>query len=89
MTAARANLSRARADRRVDACARDRRATMPAKSRARQSAAGAALSAGRGNTKMRDLMPPAKPMARSMSEKEREKMASTPRCGKPEHKHDA
>ncbi|VWC38551.1 DUF3008 family protein [Burkholderia lata] len=62
---------------------------MPAKSQAQQRAAGAALSAKRGKTKMKDLKPPAKSMARSMSEKELEKMASTPRRGKPEHKHDA
>ncbi|WP_175970552.1 DUF3008 family protein [Burkholderia sp. BCC0322] len=62
---------------------------MPAKSQAQQRAAGAALSAKRGKTKMKDLKPPAKSMARSMSEKELEKMASTPRRGKPEHKRDA
>ncbi|CAB3756642.1 DUF3008 domain-containing protein [Burkholderia puraquae] len=62
---------------------------MPAKSQAQQRAAGAALSAKRGKTKIKDLKPPAKSMARSMSEKELEKMASTPRRGKPEHKHDA
>ncbi|MBN3837316.1 DUF3008 family protein [Burkholderia sp. Ac-20344] len=62
---------------------------MPAKSQAQQRAAGAALSARRGKTKMKDLKPPAKSMARSMSEKELEEMASTPRRGKPEHRHDA
>ncbi|WP_175952190.1 DUF3008 family protein [Burkholderia sp. BCC0405] len=62
---------------------------MPAKSQAQQRAAGAALSAKRGKTKMKDLEPPAKSMARSMSEKELEKMASTPRRGKPEHQRDA
>ncbi|MCA8276638.1 DUF3008 family protein [Burkholderia sp. AU30280] len=62
---------------------------MPAKSQARQRAAGAALSAKRGKTKMKDLKPPAKSMARSMREKELEKMASTPRHGKPEHQRDA
>jgi len=62
---------------------------MPAKSQAQQRAAGAALSAKRGKTKMKDLKSPAKSMARSMNEKELEKMASTPRRGKPEHKHDA
>lgn len=89
MTAARTSLWRARADRRVDPCTHDRRVTMPATSRARQGAARAVLSARCGNTKMRDLMPPAKPIAWSMSEREREKMASKPRRGKPEHKHDA
>ncbi|WP_081083974.1 DUF3008 family protein [Burkholderia cepacia] len=58
---------------------------MPAKSQAQQRAAGAALSAKRGETKMKDLKPPAK----SMSEKELEKMAATPVRGKPKHKHDA
>jgi len=62
---------------------------MPAKSQAQQRAAGAALSAKRGKTKMKDLKPPAKSMARSMSEQALEERASTPRRGKPEHKHDA
>lgn len=62
---------------------------MPAKSQAQQRAAGAALSAKRGRTKMKDLKPPAKSMAKSMSEKELEKMASTPARGKPKHKHDS
>ncbi|WP_175854736.1 DUF3008 family protein [Burkholderia cepacia] len=62
---------------------------MPAKSQAQQRAAGAALSAKRGETKMKDLKPPAKSMAESMSEKALEKMASTPVHGKPKHKHDA
>jgi hypothetical protein len=62
---------------------------MPAKSRARRRAAGAALSAGCGKTTMKDLEPPAKSMARSMSEPALEDMASTPRRGKPEHRHDA
>ncbi|VWB35824.1 hypothetical protein BLA6993_01573 [Burkholderia lata] len=62
---------------------------MPAKSQAQQRAAGAALSAKRGKTDMKDLKPPAQSMARSMSEKALEKMASTLRRGKPEHKHDA
>ncbi|UTV60027.1 DUF3008 family protein [Burkholderia arboris] len=62
---------------------------MPATSRARQRAAGAALPARLGDTKMKDLGPSAKSMARSMSEKSLEKMASTPVRGKPKHKHDA
>ncbi|RAQ06523.1 DUF3008 domain-containing protein [Burkholderia reimsis] len=62
---------------------------MPAKSQAQQRAAGAALSAKRGETKMKDLKPPAKSMAESMSEKALEKMAATPVRGKPKHKHDA
>lgn len=62
---------------------------MPAQSRAQQRAAGAALSARRGRTKMKDLKPPARAMAESMSEKALEEMAATPVHGKPAHKHDA
>ena len=58
---------------------------MPAKSKAQQKAAGAALSAKRGDTPKRKLKGPSKQMAESMSEKELEKMASTKRKGKPEH----
>jgi hypothetical protein len=57
---------------------------MPAKSQAQQKAAGAALSAKRGETPKRKLQGAAKQMASSMSEKELEKMASTKRKGKPE-----
>ena len=58
---------------------------MPAKSKAQQRAAGAALSAKRGNTKKGDLKGPSKSMYESMSETELEKMAHTKRKGKPEH----
>jgi hypothetical protein len=58
---------------------------MPAKSKAQQKAAGAALSAKRGDTPKSKLKGPSKNMAESMSEKELEKMASTKRKGKPEH----
>jgi hypothetical protein len=58
---------------------------MPAKSKAQQKAAGAALSAKRGDTKTSDLKGPSKHMADSMSEKELEEMASTKRKGSPEH----
>lgn len=58
---------------------------MPAKSAAQQKAAGAALSAKRGDTPKSKLKGPSKSMAESMSEKELEKMASTKRKGKPEH----
>ena len=58
---------------------------MPAKSGAQQKAAGAALSAKRGNTKVGDLQGAAKDMYDSMSEKELEEMASTSRRDKPEH----
>jgi Protein of unknwon function (DUF3008) len=58
---------------------------MPAKSKAQQKAAGAALSAKRGETKKSDLQGASKSMADSMSEKELHDMASTKRKGKPEH----
>jgi hypothetical protein len=58
---------------------------MPAKSKAQQKAAGAALSAKRGDTPKSKLQGAAKSMEDSMSEKELEKMASTKRKGKPEH----
>ena len=58
---------------------------MPAKSGAQQKAAGAALSAKRGDTPKSKLKGPSKQMAKSMSEKELEKMASTKRSGKAEH----
>ena len=59
--------------------------TMPAKSAAQQKAAGAALSAKRGDTPKSKLQGASKSMM-SMSEAELEKMASTKRKGKPEHK---
>lgn len=59
---------------------------MPAKSKAQQKAAGAALSAKRGDTKKSELKGPSKSMYESMSEKELDEMASTKRKGKPEHK---
>ena len=55
---------------------------MPAKSPAQQKAAGAALSAKRGETPKSKLKGASKSMASSMSEKELEKMASTKRKGK-------
>ena len=58
---------------------------MPAKSKAQQKAAGAALSAKRGDTPKSKLRGASKSMADSMSEKELEKMAGTSRKGKPEH----
>ena len=58
---------------------------MPAKSQAQQKAAGAALSAKRGDTPKSKLRGASKQMAESMSEKELDKMASTKRKGKPEH----
>lgn len=58
---------------------------MPAKSKAQQKAAGAALSAKRGDTKVSELQGASKGMYESMSEDELEDMASTKRKGKPEH----
>jgi hypothetical protein len=59
---------------------------MPAKSRAQQKAAGAALSAKRGENKVSNLKGTSKSMYSSMSKKELEEMASTKHKGKPEHK---
>lgn len=59
---------------------------MPAKSKAQQMAAGAALSAKRGDTKAGALKGASKSMYKSMSEKELDKMASTKKKGKPTHK---
>jgi len=56
---------------------------MPAKSQAQQKAAGAALSAKRGDTPKSKLKGASKQMASSMSEKELDKI-STKRKGKPE-----
>ncbi|AJE49051.1 DUF3008 family protein [Celeribacter indicus] len=58
---------------------------MPAKSKAQQKAAGAALSAKRGDTRKGDLQGASKGMYDSMSEDELEDLASTKRKGKPEH----
>ncbi|MGN6374614.1 MAG: DUF3008 family protein [Sphingomonas sp.] len=59
---------------------------MPAKSAAQQKAAGAALSAKRGDQPKSKLKGASKSMEESMSESELEEMASTKRKGKPEHK---
>ena len=58
---------------------------MPAKSKAQQRAAGAALSAKRGDTPKSKLKGPSRDMAESMSEKQLEELAATARKGKPEH----
>lgn len=58
---------------------------MPAKSKAQQKAAGAALSARRGETPKSKLKGAAREMAESMTEKELEDVAATPRKGLPEH----
>ncbi|WP_409020369.1 DUF3008 family protein [Brevundimonas vesicularis] len=59
---------------------------MPAKSAAQQKAAGAALSAKRGDTPKSKLKGASRSMEDSMTEKELEEMASTSRKDKPEHK---
>lgn len=59
---------------------------MKAKSGAQQKAAGAALSAKRGETPKSQLKGASKQMAESMTEKQLDDMASTKRKGKPERK---
>ena len=58
---------------------------MPAKSKAQQKAAGAALAAKRGEIKKSELKGASRDMEKSMTEKELEELASTKRKGKPEH----
>lgn len=58
---------------------------MPAKSAAQQKAAGAALSAKRGDAPKTKLKGASKSMEASMSEKQLEEFAHTKRKGKPEH----
>ena len=59
---------------------------MPSTSKAQQKAAGAALSAKRGDTKVKDLKGASKSMYKSMSETQLEEFAETKRKGLPEHK---
>lgn len=61
---------------------------MPAKSKAQQRAAGAALSAKRGETKVGDLQGASRDMYDSMTEDELEDFASTDLDGLPEHVED-
>ncbi|WP_025371588.1 DUF3008 family protein [Advenella mimigardefordensis] len=61
---------------------------MPAKSQNQQQAAGAALAAKRGETKVSSLKGASRSMYDSMSEKELEELASTRRKGKPERVED-
>jgi hypothetical protein len=58
---------------------------MPAKSQAQQKAAGAALSAKHGDTKVSELKGASKSMYKSMTEKELHDLAATKRKGKPVH----
>lgn len=59
---------------------------MPANSKAQQKAAGAALSAKRGETPKSQLKGASRQMAESMSEKELEELASTSRKKLPKTK---
>jgi hypothetical protein len=59
---------------------------MPAVSKAQQRAAGAALSAKRGDTKTSELKGASREMHDSMSEKELEDLAETKRKPLPESK---
>ncbi len=57
---------------------------MPAKSKAQQKAAGAALAAKRGEIPRKELIGASRDMFDSMTEKELEDLASTPREDLPE-----
>lgn len=57
---------------------------MPAKSKAQQKAAGAALSAKRGETPKSALKGASREMVESMSERELHDLAATPRKDKPQ-----
>ena len=59
---------------------------MPAKSKAQQKAAGAALSAKRGETPKSELKGASKGMVESMTEKELEDLAETKRKNLPNKK---
>lgn len=59
---------------------------MPAKSKAQQKAAGAALSAKRGETRKSELIGASREMYDSMSEKQLKEFAETKRKGLPDKK---
>ena len=59
---------------------------MPAQSKSQQKAAGAALSAKRGDTKVKDLKGASKEMYDDMSESQLEDFAQIKRKGLPEKK---
>ncbi len=61
---------------------------MPATSKAQQRAAGAALSAKRGETDPGDLLPASRQMFDSMTEDELEELASTKLDGLPDRAED-
>ncbi|MFG1384049.1 DUF3008 family protein [Xanthobacter versatilis] len=58
---------------------------MPAKSKAQQMAAGAALAAKRGERKISELKGASREMVETMTDKELSERASTRRKGKPDH----
>ncbi len=58
---------------------------MPANSKARQKAGGAALAAKRGETELKDRVGASRQMYDSMSEKQLDEFASTKRKGKPDY----
>lgn len=58
---------------------------MPAKSKAQQMAAGAALAAKRGEIRPAELKGASREMYDSMSEKQLQELAATRRKGKPAH----
>ncbi len=62
---------------------------MPAKSKAQQKAAGAALSPKRGDAKPSELKGASRQMYDSMSEKQLDEFASTKRKGKPDYAKDS
>jgi hypothetical protein len=62
---------------------------MPAKSKAQQKAAGAALAAKRGETTRSKLIGASKQMYDSMSEKQLDEFAATKRKGKPDYTEDS
>jgi hypothetical protein len=66
----------------------ERSISMPAKSKSQQKAAGAALSAKRGDAPKSKLKGASREMEESMTEKQLEELASTKRKGKPEHASD-
>ncbi|MDI4666319.1 DUF3008 family protein [Xanthobacter autotrophicus] len=58
---------------------------MPAKSKAQQMAAGAALAAKRGERRKSELKGASRQMVETMTEQELSELASTSRKGKPGH----
>lgn len=59
---------------------------MPAKSKAQRTPEGAAVAAKRGEESKDELIGASKEMAKSMSEREQEELAATPRQGLPKRK---